>query len=91
MGADGHIQIWRDETVRAQFPDCDQLFACLPTHYADELDGVKYHHCYWGDNLWSDWTDQHEWYTDKDSPDRERLTEFVTWLEKNGTHWEVWT
>lgn len=94
MGADGHIKIWRDETVRAQFPDCDTLFECLPAYYSDMLDGVKYHHCYWGDNLFSDWRCETDWYIPSDDDkavSEDRLVEFVAWLDKHGTHWEVWT
>lgn len=94
MGADGHIKIWRDDVVRAQFSDCDTLFACLPTHYTDKLDGVKYHHCYWGDNLWGDWRSEDEWYLHNANDklvDKARVAEFVLWLDANGTHWEVWT
>ncbi len=102
MGADGHIKIWRDETVRAEFQDCDELFYSLPNHYTDELDGVKYHHCYWGDNMYVSWRDESDWYVEPHEPttdDEEalresrlaRLREFVAWLDKNGTWWEVWT
>ena len=92
MGADGHIKIWRDDAVRAEFPDCDALFYCLPTHYADELDGVKYHHVYWGDNLWVGWDDPDDWYDHApDTPPKERIQAFCKWLDANGTHWEVWT
>lgn len=94
MGADGHIIIWRDDKVREQFPDCDELFRLLPTHYTDHLDGVKYHHCYWGDNLPVDWESEDDWYIFS-HPDRDhlevRLREFCNWLSKNGTSWEVWT
>lgn len=106
MGADGHIQIWRDDKVREAFPDCDELFSDLPTHYSDELDGVKYHHCYWGDNMMVRWDDPDDWYMahyrpmngeltpeqEKENRDKKkRLTEFVNWLNANGTYWEVWT
>ncbi|HSW83506.1 MAG TPA: hypothetical protein VLH12_08530 [Usitatibacter sp.] len=107
MGADGHITIWRDDKVREAFPDCDRLFGCLPTHYADDLDGVLYHHCYHGDNLMADWSDASDWFVfgewdaqtrrfaDITPEEREalykRLQEFCQWLEGNGTPWEVWT
>lgn len=104
MGADGHIMIWRDDVVREAFQNCDELFACLPTHYTNELDGVKYHHCYWGDNLWVEYWDEGDWYVppyveSNATPEaieakrvkKEMLKGFVAWLEKNGTHWEVWT
>lgn len=94
MGADGHIKIWRDDEAREAFPDCDELFECLPTHYVDNLDGVKYHHCYWGDNLWVQWDEVGDWYLfgEKDTEEnRARLKEFCEWLHRNGTHWEVWT
>lgn len=91
MGADGHIKIWRDDEVRAEFPDCDRLFGHLPTHYADMLDGTKYHHCYWGDGMWSDWRDEADWYTEDGSDLLPRMREFVKWLHAHGTHWEVWT
>jgi hypothetical protein len=90
MGADGHIIIWKDEEVREEFPECDKLFECLPTYYRDELDGNVYHHCYWGDNLWLDWTDNEDWYLEEDI-DIDNLRDFVVWLEEHGTHWEVWT
>ena len=94
MGADGHIQIWRDDVVRKKFPDCDKLFSYLPTHYADELDGIKYHHCYWGDNLWCSWRDSDNWYLSDEGKDfEEHLAKFVEWLDNQApsAHWEVWT
>jgi len=99
MGAEGNIIIWRDDIVRRKWPDCDELFRHIPTHYLDELDGIKYHHCYWGDNLYVDWGYEKDWYVDyyKDGKGiikhniKNRLIEFVEWLEANGTTWEVWT
>lgn len=91
MGADGHIQIWRDDVVRAAWPDCDALFDCLPTHYADELDGVKYHHVYRGDSYATEWDDPGEWYDSSGEVDTARLQEFVDWLNARSTDWEVWT
>lgn len=87
MGADGHILIWEDAKVRAEFTDCDELFRKIPTHYQDGLNGTLYHHCYWGDNLSVDWECHMDWFGGYDS----RLADFVKWLAANGTEWEVWT
>lgn len=57
MGADGHIDIWRDDIVRKAFPDCDELFALCYNHYTDKLDNILYHHCYYGDNMVFGWDD----------------------------------
>ena len=62
MGADGHIHIWRSSVVRATWPDADELFDCLPSHYRHALDGVEYDHCYFGDNLYQSYTDPDDWY-----------------------------
>ena len=104
MGADGHIRIFRDDKVREAFPDCDELLACIPTHYADVLDGTSYHHVYWGDNLYVDWSDEADWYVspyseESATPDelekkkvmKARLRELCDWIAKNSTWWEVWT
>ncbi len=102
MGADGHIRIWRDDEVRAAFPDCDELFAAIPTHYADELDGTTYHHVYWGDGLDCCWSHELDWCVEPYRPQTaeekaqryaklDRVREFVAWLRPRGTHWEVWT
>lgn len=87
MGADGHILIWRRDRVKATFPDCEELFSQIPTHYLDELDGVQYDHVYWGDNLMDHWTDSY-------GEPSERMKEFLHWLQRkdaNPTEWEVWT
>lgn len=91
MGADGHIRIWRRTDVEEVFPDCQELFGLLPTHYLDELDGVKYDHCYWGDNLYDHWTEYYESSLKGDVEKTKRMEEFIHWLETHGTHWEVWT
>ena len=104
MGADGHIHIWKDEDVRTEFPDCNELFACLPTHYVNELDGTRYHHCYFGDNIWVYYADEEDWYLPHDwvkertndqeverTAMKQRLEKFIKWLDANKTHWEVWT
>ena len=88
MGADGNVVIWRDDEVRAIWPDCDALFACIPTHYADTLDGTIYHHCYYGDGTVG-WLDD---YYVRDDVDEQRLLDFIDWLEANEhAWWEVWT
>lgn len=104
MGADGHIVIWRDDVVRREFPECDELFWHLPNHYAHELDGVLYHHCYGDERFLTWWSDVDAIMQDtRYSADgtrltfhahselRKRLGEFVSWLQQNGTNWEVWT
>ena len=95
MGADGHIDIWADEKVRAEWPDCDELFGFLPTHYKHYLEGKLYHHLYVGDNLGVNWTDEYDWYvlpTEEPEVGRERLRSFVEWLDRNqDATWEVWT
>ena len=89
MGADGHIIIWKDEDVRKEWPDCDDLFSCLPTHYEDTLNGIKYHHCYWGDNLYISWSE--DWFA-RDGMDERRIAAFANWLYDNyEAEWEVWT
>lgn len=89
MGADGHILIWRRERVKAAWPDCEELFRNIDTHYLDVLDGVEYDHVYWGDNLMNCWWEHYE----TDPAKKERLDAFCKWLqyESNPTHWEVWT
>ena len=107
MGADGYITIWRDDVVRKEFPDCDELFSRLPYHYRHELDGVIYHHCYQGDNVWDDWDDINDWIMphypygkgelsqeQKDENNRMQamLSIFVVFLRRHAaTSWEVWT
>ena len=95
MGADGHIDIWADEKVRAEWPDCDELFKYLPTHYMDYLEGKAYHHLYIGDNLIVNWADKGDWWLFSKKCSQEfldRLQEFVEWLHKNiDASWEVWT
>jgi hypothetical protein len=95
MGADGHIKIWRDDKVRAEWPDCDELFEEISTHYVDMLDGVKYHHCYHGDNIYDKWwyldLPQLRKYSQKPPEYFDRLVLFANWLYDNGTEWEVWT
>lgn len=103
MGADGHIAIWRDDKVRERFPNCDDLFGSIPNHYADELDGTKYHHVYWGDNQCVYWDSEEDWlvspYWPKTPEEKaarheacKPLREFVAWLEANmAAQWEVWT
>lgn len=97
MGADGHIRIWRDDLVRSIWPDCDQMFAEFSTHYCDEMDGIKYHHVYWGDNGGYGIDDVYPKYWSKYEWERcgfdnhERLLAFADWLWNNGVSWEVWT
>ena len=91
MGADGHIRIWRDDEARAAFPDCDRLFNVLPTHYVDTLDGVKYHHCYVGDNLCVYWNEIGDCYVGFGGVTKEELEPFIGWLKRHGESWEVWT
>jgi len=92
MGADGYIDIWADDEVRKEFPDCDRLFSYLPTHYTHELDGKKYHHCYSGDNISCSWEDEEDWYLHGRTPSAlKRLKEFTVWLKNHKTNWEVWT
>lgn len=95
MGADGHITIWSRENTLKTFPDCAQLFQCLPTHYCDELCGALYDHVYYGDNLGIYWWEENEWYLSyANKVGIERLREFVDWLESpesKPTEWEVWT
>ena len=91
MGACGFITIWKDEKVREQWPDCDELFSCLPTHYKHELDGKFYHHLYEGSNLMYSWAFFDDWYFFKEI-NVDRLRKFVEWLERNyDAGWEVWT
>lgn len=91
MGADGGISIWRADKVREVWPDADNLFDYIPTRYKHELDGVEYYHCYHGDNL--EWNEPWWHMSEICPPDemRERMKEFVAWLQANETHWEVWT
>ena len=89
MGADGSITIWRDKDVREVWPDCDELFACLPTHYKDTLDGTEYHHCFIGDCPSINWLND---YYMRANVSEERLLKFIDWLEDNeAACWEVWT
>jgi hypothetical protein len=105
MTARAHIDIWSDRKVREAFSDCDELFASLRGHSVGELDGVRYHYCYWHQCYYS--TDAH--YTrhsqskhrtpagqqltklqmEENARWDSRLTEFVDWLRANTTHWEV--
>lgn len=94
MGVEGYINIWKTEDVKKEFPDADELFNCIPTHYRHKLDGVEYDHCYWTNNWFSGWYNENEWYwyeNEKGLPSIERLREFVKWLQANDTEWEVWT
>lgn len=88
MGADGHIQIWRAEMVRAAWPNADELFGQLSSHYTHELCGVMYDHCYYGDNIYEPWDSMV--YAAEDR--QEEVKRFVDWLENNtDATWEVWT
>lgn len=93
MGADGHIEIWADSAVRERFGHkTDDLFYCLPTYYCHELGGVKYHHCYWGDNICLDFEDIGDSYVDiQKKVTAVELGKFIDWLKQNSTSWEVWT
>lgn len=90
MGADGHIYILKHTDVLEAFPDADELFTYFDTHYLDELDGVKYDHLYYGDNIYDSWDAYWPEYV-KDDKLLKRLYEFQDWIEENNTHWEVWT
>ena len=91
--ADGHIAIWQHKKVVAAFPEADQLFQLISSHYKDELLGVEYDHVYWGDNLSDLWSDPGDSYLclHPEIP-AERFEAFLAWLQGHfDAEWEVWT
>jgi len=98
MGAEGGIYIYRVDEI-AKYPNgetfCD--FVADARHYVHELEGIKYHTFYYGDNM----CDYHPFVLDsydyanaeKDGIGKKELDTFMCWLEYECPHtrWEVWT
>lgn len=93
MGADGHIGIIKRSETLEIFPKADKYINKLPNAYIHELNGEKYYHCYWGDNMDCHFQDPDDFYIYKDDPPelKDELTKFVKWFWNNMTRWEVWT
>lgn len=91
MGADGDIHIWKRSDVLKVWPDADKLAKHLNNFYCDKLGKVKYYHGYIDSEGGKDF-DEDVGYWVKDETQKQRLKEFVAWLnDQPHTCWEVWT
>lgn len=97
MGCEGGIYIISDEKLKEKWGEKGGILANqIPRHYCNEIDGKKYHHFYYGNNMieydpfeLDSW--DYEYAKKKCNIDKIELDEFVSWLKGNTKDWEVWT
>lgn len=89
MGADGHINIYDYKKAKELIgDDVDKLFSSLV--YKQELNGIEYITCYWGDNIFVYYEDYEE--QGRYGFTKERWQEVWKFMEHcRVASWEVWT
>ena len=89
MGADGHINIFDYDKIVEHFGEektAKFLVSCYNT-YIYEIFGHDVMTCYYGDNIYVNWSE------DIDEGNDNELKEMLDWIEENAqiASWEVWT
>lgn len=99
MGEEGGIYLYKDSDIRKYDGDgdIDVMLNCIPNHYCRDLDGIKYHTFYYGDNVdpYNPFQLDNWGYkvAQRHGISKDVMNSFLEWLEYkcNSEQWEVWT